>query len=49
MDIVIALAVSVIGTSLCSVDFGTLYAFVSAAMSLYKSWIDYANDETARR
>lgn len=49
MDVIIALVISVIGCSCCNFDWGTLYTFVSIAISLYEIWIDYANDKTAKR
>lgn len=49
MDAIIALAVSIIGFLCCGIDFCTLFTFVSVAISLYKKWINYANDKTAKR
>ena len=49
MDAIIVLVVSAIGATFCNIDFCTLHTFVSIAMSLYRCWIDYTNDKTARR
>lgn len=49
MDAIIALAISAIGCKFCSIDFCTLFTFVSVAISLYKNWIDYTNDKATRR
>lgn len=49
MDAIIVLVVSTIGAHFCNMDFCTLHTFVSIAIALYKSWIDYTNDKTARR
>ena len=49
MDVIIEVAVSAMGFSYCGIDFCTLFAFVSIAVALYKNWIDYTNDKTARR
>lgn len=49
MDVIIEVAVSAMGFSCYGIDFCTLFAFVSIAISLYKSWSDYTDDKTARR
>lgn len=49
MDIAIALFVSIIGSLLCNIDFCNLLTLVTIAIELYKRYIKYAKDKTARR
>lgn len=49
MDVVIAFGVSIAGAWICNLDFCDLFTFVNIATTLYKSFITYANDKTARR
>ena len=49
LDAIIALAISAIGHVFCGIDFCMLYTFVSSAIVLYRNWIDYTNDKTAKR
>lgn len=49
MDAIIALVVSVLGYQFYGFDFCTLFTFISVANTLYKSWINYINDKTAKR
>ena len=49
MDAIIVLVISVIGAHFCNMDLCTLHTFVSIAVTLYKSWINYTNDKTAKR
>ena len=49
LDAIIALAISAIGCVFCNMDFCTLFTFISVSNILYKNWIDYIHDKTARR
>lgn len=49
MEAIIATVVSTLGAYFCKLDFCMLYTFVSLAVALYKSWINYANDKTTKR
>lgn len=49
MDAVIVLVASAIGAYFCNIDFCILHTFVGIAIALYKSWINYTNDKTAKR
>lgn len=49
MEAIIVLFVSATGAYFCNIDFCVLHTFVSIAVALYKNWINYANDKTARR
>lgn len=44
MDAIIVLVVSAIGAVFYNIDFCTLHTFVSIAISLYRSWINYTKD-----
>lgn len=49
MDVIIALAISILGAFFYAMDFCTMFTFVSIALALYKSWIKHTNDKTTRR
>ncbi len=49
MSVIIALVISAFGCKFCNVDFCTLFTFISVANTLCESWINYTNDEAAKR
>lgn len=49
MDVIIVLIIASIGTAFSETDFFVLQCCLSTALSLYRIWIDYTNDKTARR
>lgn len=49
MDAIIVLAISTMGCNFYNLDFCTLYTFISISNTLYKKWINYTIDKTAKR
>ena len=49
MEAIIIFVVSAVCAHFCDINFYTLHTVVSIAVAIYRSWIDYTNDKTARR
>lgn len=49
MEAIIVFVVSAVCAHFCDINFYTLHTVVSISVAIYKSWIDFTNDKTAKR